>query len=143
MPSGQLVFVCFNLFEVIFKKFLYSNGPRSKHQHHLATYKKLTFSDFTQIHWIRNSGEVPASWVLISPVGDYVEKGIEIYSSVLALEIPRTEEPGGLQSIGSQRAGQDWIDLACSSIADSDTCYSSRTTALQQHLTVANMKSFP
>ena len=37
-----------------------------------------------------------------------MEKGIETYSSVLALEIPRTEEPGGLQSIGSQRVGQDW-----------------------------------
>ena len=68
---------------------------------------------------------------------------METYSSVLALEIPRTEEPDGLQSIGSQRVGQDLSNLACSSIADSDTCYSLRTTTLQQHLTVANMKPFP
>ena len=27
--------------------------------------------------------------------------------------IPWTEEPGGLSSIGSQRVGQDWSDLAC------------------------------
>ena len=27
---------------------------------------------------------------------------------VFCLENPRTEEPGGLQSIGSQRVGQDW-----------------------------------
>ena len=27
------------------------------------------------------------------------------HSSILAWEIPRTEEPGGLQSMGSQRAG--------------------------------------
>ena len=29
------------------------------------------------------------------------------HSSVLAWKIPWTEEPGGLQSMGSQRAGQD------------------------------------
>ena len=30
------------------------------------------------------------------------------HSSVLAWRIPRTEEPGGLQSMGVQRAGHDW-----------------------------------
>ena len=34
------------------------------------------------------------------------------HSSILAWKIPRTKEPGGLQSIGSQRIGQDWSDLA-------------------------------
>ena len=29
------------------------------------------------------------------------------------LENPRKEEPGGLQSIGLQRVGHDWSDLAC------------------------------
>ena len=29
------------------------------------------------------------------------------YSSILAWEIPWTEEPGGLQSMGSQRVGND------------------------------------
>ena len=29
------------------------------------------------------------------------------YSNILAWEIPRTEEPGGLQSMGSQRVQQD------------------------------------
>ena len=38
---------------------------------------------------------------------DPLEKGMAIHSSVLAWEIPRTEEPGGLQSIGSQRVGHD------------------------------------
>ena len=31
-------------------------------------------------------------------------KGIVIYSSILAWRIPWTEKPGGLQSVGSQRA---------------------------------------
>ena len=33
--------------------------------------------------------------------------GHATHSSILAWRIPWTEEPGGLQSIGSQRAGQD------------------------------------
>ena len=30
------------------------------------------------------------------------------HSSILALKIPWTEEPGGLQSMGSQRVGHDF-----------------------------------
>ena len=35
------------------------------------------------------------------------------HSSILAWRIPRTEEPGGLQSMRSQRVGHDGGDLAC------------------------------
>ena len=35
-----------------------------------------------------------------------------IHSSIFAWRIPWTEEPGGLQSIGLQRVGHDWNDLA-------------------------------
>ena len=38
---------------------------------------------------------------------DTLEKGMATHSSILALRIPRTEEPAGLQSIGSQRIGHD------------------------------------
>ena len=34
---------------------------------------------------------------------DLLEKEMETHSSILAWEIPWTEEPGGLQSMGSQR----------------------------------------
>ena len=34
---------------------------------------------------------------------DPLEKGMATHSSILAWRIPWTEEPGGLQSIGSQR----------------------------------------
>ena len=37
---------------------------------------------------------------------------METHSSVLAWRIPWTEEPGGLQSMGSQREGQDRSALA-------------------------------
>ena len=38
---------------------------------------------------------------------DPLEEGIAIHSSILAWRIPWTEELGGLQSMGSQRIGQD------------------------------------
>ena len=38
---------------------------------------------------------------------DPLEKGIATHSSILAWRIPWTEEPGGLQSMGSQRVGHD------------------------------------
>ena len=31
------------------------------------------------------------------------------HSSILAWEVPRTEVPGGLQSVGLQRVGHDWV----------------------------------
>ena len=39
---------------------------------------------------------------------DPLEEGMATQSSILAWRIPWTEEPGGLQSMGSQRGGQDW-----------------------------------
>ena len=38
-----------------------------------------------------------------------LEKVIATHSSVLAWRIPWTEQPGGLQSMGSQRVGYNWI----------------------------------
>ena len=40
------------------------------------------------------------------------------HSSVLAWRIPRTEEPGRLQSMGSQRVTYNWSDLAHNSFED-------------------------
>ena len=39
--------------------------------------------------------------------GQQLEKAMALHSSTLAWKIPRTEEPGGLQSMGSQRVGHD------------------------------------
>ena len=43
---------------------------------------------------------------------DPLEEGMAIHSSILAWKIPWTEEPAGLCSKGSQRAGYHWSDLA-------------------------------
>ena len=38
---------------------------------------------------------------------DPLDKEMATHSSVLAWKVPWTEEPGGLQSMGSQRVGHD------------------------------------
>ena len=42
------------------------------------------------------------TWVLSLGWGDPLEKEMATHSSTLAWEMPWTEEPGGLQSTGSQ-----------------------------------------
>ena len=60
--------------------------------------------------WIKNP---PASegdaGTRIQSLGqkDPLEKEMAIHSSILARKIPRTVEPGGLQSKGSQKVGLD------------------------------------
>ena len=43
---------------------------------------------------------------------DALEEGRATHSSVLARRLAWTEEPGGLQSTGSQRVGREYSDLA-------------------------------
>ena len=45
---------------------------------------------------------VQETWVQSLGQEDPLEKSMAIHSSILAWRIPWTEEPGGLQSIGSQ-----------------------------------------
>ena len=52
-----------------------------------------------------NTGSIPG-------LGDPLEKGMATHSSILAWKIPCTEEPGRLQSMGSQRVRQNQNDLA-------------------------------
>ena len=40
---------------------------------------------------------------------DPLEKKIATHSSILAGKTQWTEEPGGLQSMGSQTVGHDWV----------------------------------
>ena len=55
---------------------------------------------------------LPAMWdTWVQSLGgkDPLEREMATYSSVLAWEIPWTEEPGGLQSTGSQRVGPNRV----------------------------------
>ena len=44
------------------------------------------------------------TWVLFLGKEDPLEQGMATHSSILAWRIPGTEEPGGLQSMGSQES---------------------------------------
>ena len=57
-----------------------------------------------------NAGDIEM-WVRSLGWEDSLEEGMATHSSILAWKIPWTEEPGGLQSIGSQRVRHDWSDL--------------------------------
>ena len=48
------------------------------------------------------------TWVQSLGLEYPLEKEMATHSSILAWEIPQTEEPGELQSMGSQRVGHDW-----------------------------------
>ena len=47
------------------------------------------------------------TWVRSLGWKDPLEEGMATYSSLLAWEIPWTEEPGRIQPMGSQRVGHD------------------------------------
>ena len=50
---------------------------------------------------------LPAMWETLMGQEDPLEEGMATHSGVLAWRIPGTKEPGGLQSMGSQRVGHD------------------------------------
>ena len=54
-----------------------------------------------------------ATWVWSLDWEDSLENEMATHSSVLAWRIPWTEEPGRLQSMGSQRVWHDWTTSAC------------------------------
>ena len=54
---------------------------------------------------VKNLSAIQESWVRSLSHEDPLEKGMGSHSSILAWGIPWTEESGGLQSMGLQRAG--------------------------------------
>ena len=59
-----------------------------------------TRDQIANIHWITQKER------------EFLEKEMATHSNILAWRIPWTEEPGELQSMGSQRVGHNWSDLA-------------------------------
>ena len=55
---------------------------------------------------LKNVG-VKREEIILIATGEYLEKGMAIHSSILAWRIPWAEDPGGPQSMGSQRVGHD------------------------------------
>ena len=68
--------------------------------------KEKDLSLYAHVHLFHHRGNAcnPLWWVKIQQ-----EKGMATHSCNLAWRIPRTEEPGGLQSLGMQRIGHNWV----------------------------------
>ena len=56
---------------------------------------------------VKNLPVMQETWVQSLDWEDPLEKGRATYSSILAWRVPQTEEPDGLQPMGSQRIGHD------------------------------------
>ena len=73
----------------------------------------LSHSMKSRVSWVaqivKNLPATWETWVQFLGQEDPLEKGLATHSSTLAWRIPRTMEPGGLQSRGSQRVGHDWV----------------------------------
>ena len=54
---------------------------------------------------------LPTQETQVQPLGweDLLEKKMASHSNILSWKIPWTEEPDGLQSMGSQRVRHDWV----------------------------------
>ena len=63
--------------------------------------------DFPLAQMVKNLPTRQETWVRSLGWEDPLKKGMTTHSSIPVWRIPGTEEPGGLQSMGSQRAGHD------------------------------------
>ena len=78
---------------------------------------------------VKNPTAIRETWVWSLGREDSLEEGLTTYSSILAWRIPWTEEPGGLQSMGLQRVGNDWATfthLTLGSSGKEPSCQSRR-----------------
>ena len=75
-------------------------------------FKKIFVLHWSMAQWLKNlpaMQETQEMWVQSLGGEDPLVKEMATHSSILAWKIPWTEEPGGLQSMGSQRVGYDWV----------------------------------
>ena len=65
--------------------------------------------DFPIAQMVKNLSTMQGTRVWSLGLEVPLEKGMAIHSSTPAWRIPWTEKPGRLQSMGSQRVGDDWV----------------------------------
>ena len=74
----------------------------------LFIYQSVAFTGASLVaQMVKNLPAMWETWVLSLGWEDPLEEGMAIHSSILAWRTPWTEEPGGLQSMGSQRVRHD------------------------------------
>ena len=77
---------------------------------------------------VRNPPAVQETWARFLGGEDPLEEGMATHSGILAWTIPRTEEPGGLQSTGSQESDMtehsiDHDALICRTVTKTENRY--------------------
>ena len=89
--------ICIYIIICILTKFhLFNNGPSFQ-----PNYTSLV------AQMVKNLPAVQETWVRSLGWEDPLEKEMATHSSIIAWEISWTDEPGELQSMGSQRVGHD------------------------------------
>ena len=83
---------------------VFSNTTVQKHQFFGAQ----LYVAFLVVQRLKRLPAMQATWVQSLGREDPLEKEMATHSSILAWRTPCTEEPSGLQSMGSQRVGHDW-----------------------------------
>ena len=89
--------------------------------------KELLMKEWASLmaQMVKNLPAMQETWVQSLGWEDPLEKGMATHSSILAWRIPWTEEPGALQSVGSQRVGHEWatytniMNISCYSFCSS------------------------
>ena len=104
--------------------YLFKN-PLSKYSHILKLWLQHTNFEGDTIQlmmvslvtqWVKSLSAVRESRVWSLAREDPLEKEMATHYSILTWRVPWTEEPGGLQSMGSQRVGRDWVKTLSLSI---------------------------
>ena len=103
MPQSSLIRVvtslCFN--KIILSTLLIIDCQEAKDNYRENCGASLVAQRLKRLPLIRET------WVRSLGQEDPLEKEMATHSSILAWRIPWMEEPGGLQSMGSQRVGHD------------------------------------
>ena len=103
-PLGQLLAVA------VMTSLSFPHQARSLSTHGVFLKKSALRWTYLVAQWVKNPPAMQeAQETHVQSLGweDPLEKGMATHSSILAWEIPGTEEPGGPQSMGSQRVRHD------------------------------------
>ena len=89
----------------------FTNEPSKKPLLVYTDVKRKWLSGMTSLvaRTVQNLPAMQETWVWSLGKADPLEEGMATHSCILACRIPGTEEPGGLQYMGSQRVRHDWV----------------------------------
>ena len=100
------IFCTYN--KLCFKLFSISDYSLMIHRYMIVFPVSYLFWTSLVVQTVKCLPAMQKTWVRSLGRKDSLEKEMPIHSSILAWKIPWMEEPGGLQSVGSQRVRHDW-----------------------------------